>query len=133
MQSTMCWLVRPGPLNWSCHPFVLFDFIFAESLCMFIDPLSSIIVSSTLISIVFPSFLIAVAAVFVLYALTAAFYRVSARETKVRALQTKSLRSLPRDIPSDSTLFCGRRQTPTSPSPCLDLQLYVPTGKKADS
>ena len=38
-----------------------------------------------LISIVLPWFLIAVAIVLVLYAMAAAFYRASARETKVRA------------------------------------------------
>ena len=97
MQSTMCWLVRPGPLNWSCHPFVLSDFIFAESLCMFINPLSSIIVSSTLISIVFPSFLIAVTFVLVIYSLTATFYRASARETKVR-FANKKFRGVYREI-----------------------------------
>ena len=41
-----------------------------------------------MISILFPWFLVAVGVVFVLYALAAAFYRASARETIVRASQT---------------------------------------------
>jgi ABC-type multidrug transport system fused ATPase/permease subunit len=41
-----------------------------------------------LISILLPWFLIAVGIVFVLYGMAAAFYRASARETKVRASKT---------------------------------------------
>ena len=39
-----------------------------------------------MISILLPWFIIAAAVVFVLYALTSAFYRASARELKVRTL-----------------------------------------------
>jgi hypothetical protein len=55
---------------------------------MFLNTFSSIIGAVILISILLPWFLIAVAIVFGLYAMAAAFYRASARETKVRASQT---------------------------------------------
>ena len=55
---------------------------------MFLNTLSSIVGAVILISILLPWFLIAVAFVFGLYALAAAFYRASARETKVRVSQT---------------------------------------------
>jgi ABC-type multidrug transport system permease subunit len=52
---------------------------------MFFGTFSNIIGAVVLISIILPWFLIAVAVVFVLYSMAAAFYRASARETKVRA------------------------------------------------
>ncbi len=45
---------------------------------------SNIIGAAVLISVLLPWFLIAVTVVSVLYAMTAAFYRASAREMKVR-------------------------------------------------
>jgi uncharacterized membrane protein YeaQ/YmgE (transglycosylase-associated protein family) len=64
------------------------DFNFLDSFRMFINTLSSIIGAVILISILLPWFLIAVAIVFGLYAMAAAFYRASARETKVRVSHT---------------------------------------------
>jgi ABC-type multidrug transport system fused ATPase/permease subunit len=58
---------------------------FADSFRTFLNTTSSIIGAIVLISILFPWFLIAVGIVFVLYVMAAAFYRASARETKVRA------------------------------------------------
>ncbi len=55
---------------------------------MLLNTASSIVGAIILISIVLPWFLIAVAIVLVLYSMAAAFYRASAREMKVRALQT---------------------------------------------
>src|SRR5579863_544556 len=57
----------------------------ADSFRMLLGTFSNIIGAVILISIVLPWFLIAVAAVLVLYAMAAAFYRASAREMKVRA------------------------------------------------
>ncbi len=54
---------------------------------MLINTFSTIIGAVVLISILLPWFLIAVAVVSVLYAMASAFYRASAREMKVRALQ----------------------------------------------
>ena len=44
-----------------------------------------------LVSIILPRFLIAVGITFVFYAMTAAFYRASARETKVRSIENVRL------------------------------------------
>jgi ABC-type multidrug transport system fused ATPase/permease subunit len=62
--------------------------IIADSFRMFLGTFSNIIGAVVLISIILPWFLIAVAVVSVLYAMAAAFYRASARETKVRASRT---------------------------------------------
>ena len=51
---------------------------------MFLNTMSSIFGAIILISILLPWFLIAVAAVIVLYVMAAQFYRASARELKVR-------------------------------------------------
>ena len=56
---------------------------------MLIYTFSTIIGAVVLISILLPWFLVAVAVVSVLYAMTSAFYRASAREIKVRALQIR--------------------------------------------
>ncbi len=56
---------------------------------MFINAIGSIIGAIVLISILLPWFLIVVAVVSVLYAMASAFYRASAREMKVCALQTR--------------------------------------------
>ena len=56
---------------------------------MLLSTSSSIVGAFILISILLPWFLIAIAIVLVLYAMAAAFYRASARETKVR--RTKAL------------------------------------------
>ena len=127
----MCWLVRYGSLHWTVPSFLTFSF--AESLRTSLNVLSAIIGSFILISILSPWFLIAVAIVFVLYAMVTTFYRANAREMKVRASQTRCLKCSSRDIPSDSTLFCGRRYIPISQSPYRGLQLSAPTGKKVDS
>ncbi|KAF8502624.1 YGR281Wp-like protein [Russula emetica] len=58
------------------------DNVLADSFRTFLGLSSSIIGAFILISIIFPLFLIVGAIVFVLYALTTAFYRASARETK---------------------------------------------------
>ena len=50
---------------------------------MFLNTMSSIFGAIILISILLPWFLIAVAAVIVLYVMAAQFYRASARELKV--------------------------------------------------
>lgn len=102
---------------------------------MLLNTSSSIIGAIILISILLPWFLIAVAIVLVLYAMAAAFYRASARETKVRAAKTLIilLICLLTDVPSGSMLSCGRRCTPISPSLCQGLQPFVLTGKKSDS
>lgn len=50
---------------------------------MFLNTMSSIVGAIILISILLPWFLIAVAAVIVLYIMAAQFYRASARELKV--------------------------------------------------
>ena len=72
--------------------------------------------------------------VFVPYAITTAFYRASADETKVRTShKLEALRSLRRDISSDSTLFWGRRHTPISPSHCRNWRQFAPTEKKVVS
>jgi hypothetical protein len=55
---------------------------------MFFYTLSGIIGAVILISILLPWFLIAVAVVSGLYSMAAAFYRASARETKVRSSET---------------------------------------------
>jgi hypothetical protein len=54
---------------------------------MYLTTLSSIVVAVIVISIFLPWSLIAVAVVSALYAMAAGFCRVSARETKVHALQ----------------------------------------------
>src|SRR5260370_2466634 len=56
---------------------------------MLISTFSNIIGAVVLISILLPWFLIAVAVVFVLYAMASTFYRSSAREMKVRVLQIR--------------------------------------------
>ena len=56
---------------------------------MLISTSSNIIGAVVLISILLPWFLIAVAVVFVLYAMASAFYRSSAREMKVRVPQIR--------------------------------------------
>ncbi|KAH9013509.1 ABC transporter [Lactarius pseudohatsudake] len=58
------------------------DNMLADSFRTLINTLSTIIGATVLISILFPWFLIAVAVVFVLYAMASAFYRASAREMK---------------------------------------------------
>ena len=54
---------------------------------MLINTFSNIIGAIVLVSILLPSFLIAVTVGLVLYAMASMFYRVSAIEMKVRALQ----------------------------------------------
>jgi ABC-type multidrug transport system fused ATPase/permease subunit len=61
---------------------------FADSFRTFLNTSSSTIGAIILISIILPWFLIAVGIVSVLYAMTAAFYRASARELKVCVSQT---------------------------------------------
>ena len=61
------------------------DLSIADSFRTFLNTSSSTIGAVILISIILPWFLIAVGIVFVLYAMAAAFYRASARETKVCA------------------------------------------------
>ena len=73
--------MRPGRV-------ICADFCFADSFRMLLNTSSSIIGAIILISILLPWFLIAVAIVLVLYAMAAAFYRASARETKVRSAKT---------------------------------------------
>jgi ABC-type multidrug transport system permease subunit len=63
-------------------------FSFADSFRTLLNTSSSIVGAIVLISIVLPWFLIAVAIVLVLYSMAAAFYRASARETKVGAAKT---------------------------------------------
>jgi len=63
------------------------EFSFVDSFRMFLNTFSSIIGAVILIAILLPWFLIAVSIVFILYAMAAAFYRASARETKVRSSQ----------------------------------------------
>ncbi|KAI9447656.1 ABC transporter [Lactarius indigo] len=58
------------------------DNILANSFRTLINAFSAIIGAIVLISILFPWFLLAVAVVFVLYAMASAFYRTSAREIK---------------------------------------------------
>ena len=63
---------------------------------MLISTSSNIIGAVVLISILLPWFLIAVAVVFVLYAMASAFYRASAREMKVRVLQIRYMKPFTR-------------------------------------
>ena len=56
---------------------------------MLINTFSNIIGAIVLISILLPWFLIAIAVVLVLYSMASMFYRASAREMKVRALQIR--------------------------------------------
>jgi len=102
---------------------------------MLLNTSSSIIGAIILISILLPWFLIAVGIVFVLYAMAAAFYRASARETKVRASEIVGFDMLieRHSRASGLTLSCGRRCTPISLSPCQGLQPFVLTGKNVDS
>jgi len=79
---------------------------------MFVGTLSSIVGAVILISIILPWFLIAFAIVSVLYALAAAFYRASARETKVRTSQAQCIRDFDKDTTSGSTLSYDRRYIP---------------------
>jgi hypothetical protein len=68
---------RPGRVIFS-------EFIFADSFRMVLNTFSVILGATILISVVIPLFPISVTIVSVFYALTAAVYRASARETKVR-------------------------------------------------
>jgi len=79
---------------------------------MFVGTLSSIVGAVILISIILPWFLIAFAIVSVLYAMAAAFYRASARETKVRTSQAQRIRDFDKDTTSGSTLSYDRRYIP---------------------
>ena len=63
---------------------------------MLINTFSTILGAVILISILLPWFLIAVAVVFVLYAMASAFYRASAREMKVRVLQIRYMKPFTR-------------------------------------
>jgi len=79
---------------------------------MFVGTLSSIVGAVILISIILPWFLIAFAIVSVLYAMAAAFYRASARETKVRTSQAQYIRDFDKDTTSGSTLSYDHRYIP---------------------
>ncbi len=109
------------------------DLTFADSFRMFLNTTSTTIGAIVLISILLPWFLIAVGIVSVLYAMAAAFYRASARETKVRASKILDFDVFTERCFSGSTLSCGRRCTPISLSPCQGLQPFELTGKKVDS
>jgi hypothetical protein len=85
-----------------------------------------------MISIFLPWFLIAAAVVFVLYVMISSFYRVSARELKVRNLPTNT-RILSKGICSDWILSCDHLYIPISLRPCRELPPFVPTGKKSVS
>ena len=75
-----------GSFAWLTHGHVICsNLIITDSFRMFLGTFSNIIGAVVLISIILPWFLIAVAIVSVLYSMAAAFYRASARETKVRA------------------------------------------------
>lgn len=82
-----------------------------------------------MISILLPWFLIAAAVVFVLYAMISAFYRVSARDLKVRNMPAIT-RILSKSICSDWTLSYDRLYIPIFLRPCRELPPFVPTGKK---
>ena len=61
------------------------DLSSTDSFDAFLNTSSSAIGTIVFISIILPRFLVAVGIVYVLYAMVTAFYRASARETKVRA------------------------------------------------
>ena len=61
------------------------DLSSTDSFDAFLNTSSSAIGTIVFVSIILPRFLVAVGIVYVLYAMVTAFYRASARETKVRA------------------------------------------------